>query len=82
MGSEMCIRDRSSIERNIVLNSAEEDLVMDNGQAEEKLLYKNALELFEASRYAEALEIFSEVLLPMQMGFIPQIPIFGLESFF
>ena len=57
------ILELSSIERNIVSNSDEEDLVMDNEQAEEKLLYKNALELFEASRYAEALEVFSEVII-------------------
>ena len=62
------ILELSSIERNIVSNSAEEDLVMDNGQAEEKLLYKNALELFEASRYAEALEVFSEVIITYPDG--------------
>ena len=62
------ILELSSIERNIASNSAEEDLVMDNGQAEEKLLYKNALELFEASRYAEALEIFSEVIITYPDG--------------
>ena len=62
------ILELSSIERNIVSNSAEEDLVMDNGQAEEKLLYKNALELFEASRYAEALEVFSEVIISYPDG--------------
>ena len=62
------ILELSSIERNIVSNSAEEDLVKDNGQAEEKLLYKNALELFEASRYAEALEVFSEVIISYPDG--------------
>ena len=62
------ILELSSIERNIASYSAEEDLVMDNGQAEEKLLYKNALELFEASRYAEALEIFSEVIITYPDG--------------
>ena len=62
------ILELSSIERNIVSNSAEEDLVIDNGQAEEKLLYKNALELFEASRYAEALEVFSEVIISYPDG--------------
>ena len=62
------ILELSSIERNIVSNSAEEDLVLDNGQAEEKLLYKNALELFEASRYAEALEVFSEVIISYPDG--------------
>ena len=61
------ILELSSIERNIVSNSLEEDLVMDNGQ-EEKLLYKNALELFEASRYAEALEVFSEVIITYPDG--------------
>ena len=61
------ILELSSIERNIASNSTEEDLVMDNGQ-EEKLLYKNALELFEASRYAEALEIFSEVIITYPDG--------------
>ena len=62
------ILELSSIERNIVSNSDEEDLVMDNEQAEEKLLYKNALELFEASRYAEALEVFSEVIISYPDG--------------
>ena len=62
------ILELSSIERNIASNSAEEDLVMDNGQAEEKLLYKNALELFEDSRYAEALEVFSEVIISYPDG--------------
>ena len=62
------ILELSSIERNIVSNSIEEDLVMDNEQAEEKLLYKNALELFEASRYAEALEVFSEVIISYPDG--------------
>ena len=62
------ILELSSIERNIISNSAEEDLVIDNGQAEEKLLYKNALELFEASRYAEALEVFSEVIITYPDG--------------
>ena len=62
------ILELSSIERNIASNSAEEDLVTDNGQEEEKLLYRNALELFEASRYAEALEIFSEVIITYPDG--------------
>ena len=62
------ILELSSIERNIVSNNAEEDLVTDNGQEEEKLLYKNALELFEASRYAEALEIFSQVIITYPEG--------------
>ena len=62
------ILELSSIERNIVSNNTEEDLVTDNGQEEEKLLYRNALELFEASRYAEALEIFSEVIITYPDG--------------
>ena len=62
------ILELSSVERNIVSNNAEEDLVTDNGQEEEKLLYRNALELFEASRYAEALEIFSEVIITYPDG--------------
>ena len=62
------ILELSSIERNIVSNNTEEDLVTDNGQEEEKLLYRNALELFEASRYAEALEIFSEVIITYPEG--------------
>ena len=62
------ILELSSIERNTVSNNTEEDLVMDNGQAEEKLLYKNALELFEDSRYAEALEVFSEVIISYPDG--------------
>ena len=61
------ILELSSIEKNIALISTEEDPVIDNGQ-EEKLLYKNALELFEASRYAEALEIFSEVIITYPDG--------------
>jgi tol-pal system protein YbgF len=62
------ILELSSIERSIVSNNTEEDLVMDNGQEEEKLLYRNALELFEASRYAEALEVFSEVIITYPDG--------------
>jgi len=62
------ILELSSIERNIASNSVEEDLVRDNEQEEEKLLYKNALELFEASRYAEALEVFSEVIITYPDG--------------
>ena len=62
------ILELSSIERNIASNSVEEDLVTDNEQEEEKLLYKNALELFEASRYAEALEVFSEVIITYPDG--------------
>ena len=61
------ILELSSIERNIVSESSEESLAISYEQ-EEKLLYKNALELFEASRYAEALEIFSEVIISYPDG--------------
>ncbi len=61
------ILELSSIERNIVSESSEEGLAISYEQ-EEKLLYKNALELFEASRYAEALEIFSEVIISYPDG--------------
>jgi len=57
----------TSIKKNIVSESSEEGLAISYEQ-EEKLLYKNALELFEASRYAEALEIFSEVIITYPDG--------------
>ena len=62
------ILELSSIEKNIFTESLEEDVVISNGQEEEKLLYKKALELFEASRYAEALEVFSEVIITYPDG--------------
>ena len=58
----------SNIEKNIVSDSSVEDVVIGDEQEEERLLYKNALELFEASRYAEALEIFSEVIITYPDG--------------
>ena len=61
------ILELSSIEKNIVSESSEESLAISYEQ-EEKLLYKNALELFEASRYAEALKIFSEVIISYPDG--------------
>ena len=61
------ILELSSNEKNIVSESSEESLAISYEQ-EEKLLYKNALELFEASRYAEALEIFSEVIISYPDG--------------
>ena len=57
------ILELSSAEKKIISDSSEENLVLGNAQEEEKILYRNALELFEASRYAEALEIFSEVII-------------------
>jgi len=61
------ILELSSIEKNIASESSEESIAISYEQ-EEKLLYKNALELFEASRYAEALEIFSEVIISYPDG--------------
>ena len=61
------ILELSSIKKNIASESSEESIAISYEQ-EEKLLYKNALELFEASRYAEALEIFSEVIISYPDG--------------
>ena len=61
------ILEISSIKKNIVSEDPEEGLAISYEQ-EEKLLYKNALELFEASRYAEALEIFSEIIISYPDG--------------
>ena len=61
------ILELSSIEKKIASESSEESIAISYEQ-EEKLLYKNALELFEASRYAEALEIFSEVIISYPDG--------------
>ena len=61
------ILELSSIEKKIASESSEESIATSYEQ-EEKLLYKNALELFEASRYAEALEIFSEVIISYPDG--------------
>ncbi len=62
------ILELSSLENNIVSEISEEDLAINYEQEEEKILYKNALELFESSRYAEALEIFSEVIITYPKG--------------
>jgi len=61
------ILELSSIEKKIASESSQESIAISYEQ-EEKLLYKNALELFEASRYAEALEIFSEVIISYPDG--------------
>ena len=61
------ILEISSIKKNIVSEDPEEGFAISYEQ-EEKLLYKNALELFEASRYAEALEIFSEIIISYPDG--------------
>ena len=55
------------MKKKIASESSEESIAISYEQ-EEKLLYKNALELFEASRYAEALEIFSEVIISYPDG--------------
>ena len=62
------ILELSSIEKNIVLESPDKDIALNDDLEGEKLLYKNALELFEASRYAEALEILSEVIISYPNG--------------
>ena len=58
----------SSIQNNLSSDNPEQDLAISDEQEEEKLLYKNALELFEASRFAEALEVFSEVIIAYPKG--------------
>ncbi len=58
----------STIQNNLSSDNPEQDLAISNEQEEEKLLYKNALELFEASRFAEALEVFSEVIIAYPKG--------------
>ena len=76
------ILELSSIEKNIFTESLEEDVVISNGQEEEKLLYKKALELFEASRYAEALEVFSEVIITYPNGiYTPDAYFWSAELF-
>ena len=62
------ILELSSIEKNIILESPDKDIALNDDLEGEKFLYKNALELFEASRYAEALEIFSEVIISYPNG--------------
>ena len=62
------ILELSSIEKNIVSVGPDKDIALRDDLEGESLLYKNALELFEASRYAEALEIFSEVIISYPNG--------------
>ena len=62
------ILELSKLESNGLSEGPEEDSVIRDEQEEEKLLYKNALELFEASRYAEALEVFSQVIITYPEG--------------
>ena len=62
------ILELSSIEKNIVSVGPDKDIPLRDDLEGESLLYKNALELFEASRYAEALEIFSEVIISYPNG--------------
>ena len=61
------ILELSKLENNALSEGPEEDSVIKDEQ-EEELLYKNALELFEASRYAEALEVFSQVIITYPEG--------------
>ena len=62
------ILELSSIQNEIIPDAIQVEEVINNEQEQEKLLYKNALELFEDSRYAEALEIFSEVIITYPNG--------------
>ena len=76
------ILELSSIEKNIFTENLEEDVAISNEQEKEKLLYKKALELFEASRYAEALEIFSEVIITYPNGiYTPDAYFWSAELF-
>ena len=52
--------------KNIAENFKEE--VITEEIEKEKLLFRSALELFEVSRYAEALEIFSEIIISYPNG--------------
>ena len=62
------ILEISTIENKVLSEEMEEDFVLSDEQEEEKLLYKSALELFEASRYAEALGVFSDVIITYPKG--------------
>tara|TARA_B100001964_G_C14180592_1_gene576018 strand:+ start:561 stop:1247 length:687 start_codon:yes stop_codon:yes gene_type:complete len=61
------ILELTNINNNLIEESAKVDELIDTVD-EEKLLYKSALELFEASRYAEALEVFSNIIISYPEG--------------
>ena len=62
------ILDLSTQGKKGLSEGPKEDQAIKDEQEEEKLLYKDALELFEASRYAEALKIFSQVIITYPEG--------------
>ena len=61
------ILELSSNERADTSENFKEEVVTEEIE-KEKLLYRNALELFEESRYAEALEKFSEIIISYPNG--------------
>ena len=61
------ILELSSNERQDASENLKEEVLIEEIE-KEKLLYRNALELFEESRYAEALEIFSEIIISYPNG--------------
>ena len=61
------ILELSSNERVDTSENFKEEVVTEEIE-KEKLLYRNALELFEESRYAEALEKFSEIIISYPNG--------------
>ncbi len=61
------ILELSSNERVDTSENFKEEVVTEEIE-KEKLLYRNALELFEESRYAEALENFSEIIISFPNG--------------
>ena len=61
------ILELSSNERQDASEGLKEEVLIEEIE-KEKLLYRNALELFEESRYAEALEIFSEIIISYPNG--------------
>ena len=61
------ILELSSAEKVDASENFKEEVVLEEIE-KEKLLYRNALELFEESRYAEALENFSEIIISYPNG--------------
>ena len=61
------ILELSSTEKVDASEKFKEEVVLEEID-KEKLLYRNALELFEESRYAEALENFSEIIISYPNG--------------
>jgi len=61
------ILELSSTEKVDASENFNEEVVLEEIE-KEKLLYRNALEFFEESRYAEALENFSEIIISYPNG--------------